>query len=162
MSTLSDAYATIWDGQLACYDSETLTIDSTDYPCFGTDLTDANSLVPGGLLDEPDAAVSVKRSLFSTLPALQAVAAYRDKSWKIDRIRSGPNDSVVTFELKVNFHDEEAEMAGEGPILVDQDWNIIADQDSAGIISPPAPGEAILDQTGGPILDESGNPILGP
>lgn len=103
MSALSNALEQIWDGQLGCYDAETvaLTINRVvvTVACAGGELVKDNDMVIGGLMDGPAAAVSVKRSLFTTEPSEKDYAVYRGKNFKVGRIRSSPDNTVLILDL---------------------------------------------------------------
>lgn len=101
MSELSNAFETIWDGQLGCYDADTFTINGAGpYACDAGELQKFNELVMGGMIDEPTAVVAVKRSLLASDPVLQQTVVYRSKNFKVNRIRSSPDNTVLILELE--------------------------------------------------------------
>ncbi len=100
MSDLSDAYAAVWDGQLGCYDASTISIGGTAYACDEGEQQFKNTRTMEGLLDEPACVVTCKQSLFAAMPSLQAVAVFRGKNYKIDRITSPPDQTTWTFYLE--------------------------------------------------------------
>lgn len=99
MSDLSNIYETIWDGQLSCYDTETIIIGESEYPCDSGELTFGENLVPGGEWSTNTIQISCKRSLFDPLPGLQSRVLFRSVIYRIDRLRDEPDQGIVIFEL---------------------------------------------------------------
>lgn len=102
MSDLTDAYQQIWDGQLSCYDPEAITIAEVSYACEGGLLNQSNEAELGGLVEMPTTRVSIKRSLFAdgAVPEEKTAATYRGLGFKIHRISSSPDNTVLHLDLE--------------------------------------------------------------
>jgi hypothetical protein len=99
MSDLSDAYEEMWDGQLACFDSETVTISAVVYACSRDDAISTNENEIGGLIPEPSVRLFVKKSLFASPPSLYATCTFLGRSYKLGRLIQPADNTVYILEL---------------------------------------------------------------
>lgn len=104
MSELSDAFEAIWDGVLACYDSELLTWSGAQYACISGELIDGLLHEITGTIDDTTVTVGVKRSLFAGLePEPGQSATFQGKARTIGTIhRSGDNTILFINLLPAN------------------------------------------------------------
>lgn len=100
MSSLTDNLDTIWDAQLGCFDSETVTISGVDYACGSGEERVERDLMEGGYFSRNGVTLGIKTSLFGgTLPTLQTLAVFNSKNWVIDRIRHSSDRTVTLLDL---------------------------------------------------------------
>lgn len=95
MSAETDQFAT----DAAAHETETVTIDGTDYPCRFTPFFKSDKLQPGGWAADYEASIYVRQSLFGTIPKVGTIVTLGGNSFRISGKMIPPDN--VDIELKL-------------------------------------------------------------